>query len=91
VLAFEEEFDLLRRKGGRKGGAGGSEPRYDWEGMLVEMVRIINEQGVPKKQADFVSLIIDWFHRESETGEIPDESTIRKRVAQVWRRLNDLQ
>ena len=87
VLAFEEECDLFRRKGGRKGGAGGSEPRYDWDGMFVEMVRIINEQGIPQKQADFVSLIIDWFHNASENGEIPDESTIRKRVAAVWRRL----
>lgn len=90
VLAFEEECDLLRRKGGRKGGAGGSEPRYDWDGMFVEMVRIMNEQGIPKKQAEFVSLIIDWFHSESETGDIPDESTIRKRVAAVWRRLTEL-
>ena len=90
VLAFEEECDLLRRKGGRKGGAGGSEPRYDWDGMFVEMVRIIHEQGMPQKQADFVSLIIDWFHNASETGDIPDESTIRKRVVPVWRRLNAL-
>ena len=90
VLAFEEECDLLRRKGGRKGGAGGSEPRYDWDGMFVEMVRIINEQGIPQKQADFVSLIIDWFHNASENGDIPDESTIRKRVAAVWRRLTEL-
>jgi hypothetical protein len=58
--------------------------------MFVEMVRIINEQGIPQKQADFVSLIIDWFHNESEDGEIPDESTIRKRVAAVWRRLTAL-
>jgi len=91
VLAFEEENDLLRRKGSRKGGAGGSDPRYDWDGMFVEMVRIINDQGIPQKQSDFVSLIIDWFHNASENGDIPDESTIRKRVAAVWRRLTELE
>jgi hypothetical protein len=90
VVAFEEECDLLRRKGGRKGGGGGSDPRYDWDGMFVEMVRIINEQGMPQKQSDFVSMIIDWFHNASENGEIPDESTIRKRVVPVWRRLSNL-
>jgi hypothetical protein len=90
VVAFEEQCDLLRRKGARRGGGGGSEPRYDWDGMFVEMVRIINEQGMPQKQSDFVSMIIDWFHNASDNGEIPDESTIRKRVVPVWRRLSDL-
>ena len=91
VWAFEEEHDLLRCKGSRKGGAGGSSPRYDWDGMFVEMVRIINEQGIPQRQSNFVELIIDWFHHASENGDIPDESTIRKRVLPVWRRLNELE
>ncbi len=60
-------------------------------GMFVEMVRIINEQGIPQRQSNFVELIIDWFHHASENGDIPDESTIRKRVLPVWRRLNELE
>lgn len=35
-------------------------------------------------------MIMEWFHKESETGDIPDESTIRKRVAAVWRRLTEM-
>lgn len=89
VLAFEEECDLLRRPGSRGGGAGGSGTRYDWDGMYVEIIRTVHERGVPHKQADLVAIITEWFHQHSEAGDIPDESTIRKRLAPVWRRLRE--
>jgi hypothetical protein len=31
--------------------------------------------------------MLGWFEGRSETGEAPDISTIRKKVAAVWREL----
>jgi hypothetical protein len=29
----------------------------------------------------------DWFVQNSRSGEVPEESTIRKRLAALWRKL----
>lgn len=31
--------------------------------------------------------MLSWFEKRSETGETPDISTIRKKIAAVWREL----
>lgn len=83
VLRFEDEHDLLRRTGG---GTGSLSP-YDWEGMYVAMVKRIHEYGLPATQAELITELQDWFSNVAESGEVPDESTIRRRLRPFWRAL----
>lgn len=83
VLRFEDEYDLLRRIGG---GTGALSP-YDWEGMYVAMIKRIHEHGLPATQAELIGELQDWFGNVAESGDVPDESTIRRRLRPFWRAL----
>ena len=83
VLRFEDEHDLLRRIGG---GTGALSP-YDWEGMYVAMIKRIHEEGLPATQAELIGELQEWFANVAENGEVPDESTIRRRLRPFWRAL----
>lgn len=83
VQRFEADWDLDRRSGGYPGSA----PRYDWDGMYVAMMKRMNEQGLPVTQAEWVGEIQEWFIANSETGDAPDERTIRRRITPVWKAL----
>jgi hypothetical protein len=85
VLRFEDEHDLLRRIGG---GTGALSP-YDWEGMYVAMIKRIHENGLPATQAELIEELQDWFADVAENGDVPDESTIRRRLRPFWRALRD--
>ena len=43
--------------------------------------------SISDRQTALVSLVQDWFVQNSKSGEVPDESTIRKRLSSLWRRL----
>ena len=47
----------------------------------------IFDKGVPASQTALVALVQDWFVQNSRSGEVPEESTIRKRLAALWRKL----
>ena len=83
VLRFEEEHDLLRRVGG---GAGSVSP-YDWDGMYLTVIRRVHEKGLPATQTEFVAELQDWLAEVAQNGEVPDESTIRRRLRPIWRAL----
>lgn len=83
VLRFEDEYDLLRRIGG---GTGALSP-YDWEGMYVAMIKRIHEHGLPATQAELIGELQEWFGNVAESGDVPDESTIRRRLRPFWRAL----
>lgn len=83
LLQFEEERDLLRRPASTIGAS----PRYDWDAMYAWLTWFIFEKGVPETQTALVSLVQDWFVQNSKSGEVPDESTIRKRLTSLWRKL----
>jgi len=83
MLRFEDDYDLLRRIGG---GTGSLSP-YDWEGMYVTMIKRIHEQGLPATQAELIGELQEWFTDVAENGEVPDESTIRRRLRPFWRAL----
>jgi hypothetical protein len=83
VLQFEDQYDLLRRIGA---GPGALSP-YDWDGMYVAMIKRIYEQGLPATQAELIGELQDWFADAAESGEVPDESTIRRRLRPFWRAL----
>jgi hypothetical protein len=62
----------------------GAPPRYDWDRFFVEITRRIFVHGLPRTQSELVREMADWFHTR---GRPPDESTIRRKVALVWREL----
>ncbi len=83
VQRFEDDYDLLRRIGGGTG----SLSHYDWEGMYVAMIQRIHERGLPATQAELIGELQEWFANAAEEGEVPDESTIRRRLRPFWRAL----
>lgn len=83
LQAFEEERDLLRRPPSHIGAT----PRYDWDGMYAWLTCLIFEAGVPETQSALVAQVQDWFIRNSRSGDVPEESTIRKRLSALWRGL----
>ena len=81
---FEDEHSILRPQ--RMGGPGAN-PKWDWEAFYAALIRRIHERGLPETQSELITDMQAWFERRSETGEAPDESTIRKRIQTIWREL----
>lgn len=79
---FEDEHGLTRRAGG-----GGSATRHDWDGFYGALIRRIHYDGLPDTQSELVAEMQGWFERRSETGDGPDESTIRKKIGAIWKEL----
>ena len=55
--------------------------------MHVWLTCYIHENGVPRNQSALIALVQSWFVENSPSGEAPDESTIRKRLASLWKKL----
>jgi hypothetical protein len=83
VQQFEEEGDLLRRPASNTGAT----PRYERDAMYAWLTWFVFEKGVPETQTALVALVQDWFVQNSRSGEVPEESTIRKRLAALSRKL----
>jgi len=85
VQKFEDDRDLLRRPSLSTGAA----PRYDWEAVNIMLLCRINDHGLPATQGELINEVQDWFAQNSPTGEIPEESTTRKKIAPIWRALRE--
>jgi len=72
---FEAEEGLVMV---RAGGSG----RYDWEQMAYGLVARAARETSPKSQSELVRWAQDWFATQ---GDIPDESTVRRRLMPLWR------
>jgi hypothetical protein len=83
VQRYEDEHDILRRSAH----SAGATPRYDWDAMYAWLFKRINDEGVPETQAALVGDVQDWFIRNSKSGKVPEDSTIRKRILLIWRLL----
>lgn len=81
VLHFEEDQELLRRPSSSIGAA----PRYDWDAIYVWLFQRLHEQGFPVTQAELVAEVQNWFGQNTRSGEVPEDSTIRKRLSGIWR------
>ena len=81
VQRYEDERDLLRRSASTAGAA----PRYDWDAMYAWLFKRINDEGLPESQATLVGEAQEWFVRNSQSGKVPEDSTIRKRISMIWR------
>ena len=82
---FEETHELTPRPKNYPGGSA----RWDWEGFYTALIRRIHEHGLPEQQKDLVNEMLGWFERRSDSGEAPDISTIRKKIAGIWRELRE--
>lgn len=80
---FEEERDLMRRPASNVG----ANPRYDWDAMYAWLSWKLMQEGVPETQSALVAQVQDWFIENSKSGDVPDESTIRKRLVPLWRKV----
>ena len=85
VQKFEDERDLLRRPPSSTGAV----PRYDWEAVYIMLICRFNDRGLPATQAELITEVQDWFAQNSPSGEIPEESTTRKKIAPIWRSLRE--
>lgn len=85
AVRFEEACDLQRRPAAHIG----STTDYDWDGMYLTLVLRLHEQGVPPTQAELVGELQEWFVRTSQSGKVPDERTIRRRITPIWKALRD--
>jgi hypothetical protein len=83
VRRFEADCDLLRRPASHIG----STARYDWDGMYIAQMVRIHDQGLPATQAEWLGEVQEWFVANSESGEVPDERTIRRRLTPIWKAL----
>lgn len=84
IEKFETEYEMGPRG---RGTYVGSSAKWDWEGFYQALLSRVFKQGLPEQQKDLVDEMTGWFERRSPTGETPDVSTIRKKVASVWREL----
>ena len=51
------------------------------------MIKRIHEHGLPATQAELIGELQEWFGNVAESGDVPDESTIRRRLRPFWRAL----
>ncbi len=86
VERFEEECALFRRVD-RGGGGTGPAAKYDWDGFYLRLIVMIHDNGLPETQSDLVGQMQEWFIEKATDGDVPDESTIRRRVSPIWRAL----
>jgi hypothetical protein len=75
------------RNGRRRAAGPGAPPRYDWDTFFATITRRVYADGLPSSQNELVREMLDWFHARHDQNT-PDESTVRRKVALVWRELN---
>ena len=80
VHQFEEERGLVDRSSHHTGKA----PRYEWDAMYAWLFRRVYERGLPESKSALVGEVQDWFIANAKTRDVPEESTIRKRISALW-------
>ncbi|MFC3057863.1 hypothetical protein [Paenirhodobacter populi] len=84
IEKFEIECELVPRNPNYRGG----KSNWDWDGFYSALIMRIHNHGLPEHQKDLVDEMLGWFERRSDTGETPDPSCLRKKIAVFWRELN---
>lgn len=83
VHAFEEEHDMVRRTSAGPGATSS----YDWDGMIVALIKRIHDCGLPVTQAELVGEMQDWFAKQTAGAKMPDSRSIRRRITPIWQAL----
>lgn len=71
--------------GPERGAMRGAPPRFDWDAFWVEVCRRIHDDGLPATQGALVRDMLDWF--SANGAAVPDTSTVKKKLAPLWRLL----
>jgi hypothetical protein len=94
VQRFEQQTDLGHnslsretKEPKRRSAGPGAPPRYEWAAVYAAIARRVHNYGIPKTQAELIREMLDWFQQRTNE-HAPDESTVRRKVAVVWRELN---
>ena len=66
----------------------GAPAKYDWTEFAAEIVRIADMDGLPSPQSELEKIMEDWC--ETRWKIRPGESTIRERIAPIYRYLNQV-
>ena len=85
VRKFDDDPDRRRRPVSPPGAT----PRFDWDGAIIMLICRFNDRGIPATQVEQIAEVQDWFAQNSPTGEIPEESTTRKKIAPIWQALRE--
>lgn len=64
-------------------------PKYPWEEFYTALCAHVHNCGLPASQKELVEVMADWFAQHSPNGDIPDTSTIKRRVSPVWKALRE--
>jgi hypothetical protein len=67
VHAFEEEHDMVRRVSAGPGATSS----YDWDGMIVALIKRIHDCGLPVTQAELVGEMQDWLPSKRRARRCP--------------------
>lgn len=60
----------------------GLQGRYNWEPARLEAFRRIYFEGVPESYGALLRHMQEWFL--SNGGKVPDESTLKRRLRDIW-------
>lgn len=66
--------------------ARGAPTKYDWDEFQCELTVTVQIEGFPESQAVLVRRMLDWF---AARNQYPDPSTVKKKVALLWRRYHE--
>jgi hypothetical protein len=66
--------------------ARGAPTKYDWDEFNCELTVTVQIYGFPESQAALVRRMLDWF---AARNQYPDPSTVKKKVALLWRRYHE--
>lgn len=69
-----------------RGGKRGAPPKYDWDEFYCELAVSMQIDGFPESQAAIIRRMIEWF---AARNQYPDPSTVKKKVALLWRRYHE--
>ncbi len=66
----------------------GRPAKYNWDGCIAEIVRIADEDGLPKIQNELIRRLQSWFI--GEIDDAPAESEIKRRVSPIYKYLESV-
>jgi len=81
VERFEDECALTKRG---PGNPGGPREKYQWDEFYIAVIKRVHDEGLPETQQELVAEMQEWFVRRADGFDVPDESTIRRRIKPIW-------
>lgn len=84
ILILQDEYEAFSKAIGAGLPRKHAPPKYDWDAMYVALIKRIHFEGLPATKTALLREMQEWFMRNSEDGEFPDERTMRSRIYPVF-------